>query len=471
MLGLAQVGPDFIACLDCYCYNIVMANKLKFSDALRLSWSNVAEHKGRSAIIVLTISVLFGVLMGVNFIINGLEKTLYSAALAETEGEAYLVVAPIKMDRYQDTISDGDDLELVDLQPSVLERDLRMITDVVQRNHGEMIGETWYYQLNFPYQVVKLSEAKNILDGDLTEIPEGKVPVLLPASGIEGVVAARYDDDASQEELRQSLEEAFYQVGTLPISDGSLTMTKSSLLNMLLSIIGAVPSDGFYLVDDGSGRVEKFMLERMNNYLESSESAQISLQPAERWGMVVKFANVEQMIGFVTANSNEPMFSISGWNSNVVEIFWSMKFVKTVLLVLGVVSLVVAVIIAVMTFAHLIDQDAATIALYRSMGASMGDVHMIYFLYLLELCILAVGACLLIALGMVLVVTLLDAGALAERLHAFYNLSVMPKVWLLGFDGNSWMIIVAMLVVAPVSLVFAQGHFSSKNIAKQLKAD
>ena len=37
---------------------------LKFSDALRLSWSNIAQHKKRSAVIVLTISLLFGVIMG-----------------------------------------------------------------------------------------------------------------------------------------------------------------------------------------------------------------------------------------------------------------------------------------------------------------------------------------------------------------------------------------------------------------------
>ena len=40
---------------------------LKFSDALRLSWSNIAQHKKRSAIIILTISLLFGVVMGFNF--------------------------------------------------------------------------------------------------------------------------------------------------------------------------------------------------------------------------------------------------------------------------------------------------------------------------------------------------------------------------------------------------------------------
>lgn len=41
-----------------------MASELKFWDALNLSWRDIIQHKGRSAIIVLTISVLFGILMG-----------------------------------------------------------------------------------------------------------------------------------------------------------------------------------------------------------------------------------------------------------------------------------------------------------------------------------------------------------------------------------------------------------------------
>lgn len=46
---------------------------LKFSDALRLSWSNIAQHKKRSAILVVTIALLFGLVMGFNFLTSGIE--------------------------------------------------------------------------------------------------------------------------------------------------------------------------------------------------------------------------------------------------------------------------------------------------------------------------------------------------------------------------------------------------------------
>ena len=62
---------------------------LKFSDALRLSWSNIAQHKKRSAIIILTISLLFGVVMGFNFMLQGLQGTILDAALQTNDGNLF----------------------------------------------------------------------------------------------------------------------------------------------------------------------------------------------------------------------------------------------------------------------------------------------------------------------------------------------------------------------------------------------
>ena len=66
---------------------------LKFSDALRLSWSNIVQHKKRSAIIVLTISLLFGVIMAFSFILQGLRSTILDAAVQANDGRVYLEVS------------------------------------------------------------------------------------------------------------------------------------------------------------------------------------------------------------------------------------------------------------------------------------------------------------------------------------------------------------------------------------------
>ena len=65
---------------------------LKFSDALRLSWSNIVQHKKRSVAIILTISMLFGIIMAFNFMLQGLRGTILNAALQTNDGKVYLQI-------------------------------------------------------------------------------------------------------------------------------------------------------------------------------------------------------------------------------------------------------------------------------------------------------------------------------------------------------------------------------------------
>ena len=60
---------------------------LRLPDAMRLSWANIAEYKGRSVVVVATVAILFGLVMGVNFLLRGLEVTLLDASVAKTGGK------------------------------------------------------------------------------------------------------------------------------------------------------------------------------------------------------------------------------------------------------------------------------------------------------------------------------------------------------------------------------------------------
>lgn len=148
--------------------------------------------------------------------------------------------------------------------------------------------------------------------------------------------------------------------------------------------------------------------------------------------------------------------------------FNNLQFMLTTVQILFII---VAIIIATFTFAHLIDSDAATVALYRSLGASTGNIYLIYFLYLVELCMLAVLSCIVIAFIIVGIMWMLNADALAERLKEYYILKDLPKVNLFGFNGMFFWIIGSIMVIAPFSLALTMRHFSAKHIAKKLKED
>lgn len=66
--------------------------RLRLGDAWRLGWANLAGHKARSVLTILTVSILFGLILGLNLVLQGLEKTILTASVEETAGKVYLKV-------------------------------------------------------------------------------------------------------------------------------------------------------------------------------------------------------------------------------------------------------------------------------------------------------------------------------------------------------------------------------------------
>lgn len=159
------------------------------------------------------------------------------------------------------------------------------------------------------------------------------------------------------------------------------------------------------------------------------------------------------------------------FRSGTFETLYNFHTLKALLFLVEIGLVIVAVVIATMTFKHLIDKDAATVALYRSLGATTGDIYLIYFLYILELCLLALIACCLLAGGLVGVIAMLNAENLSLRLQDFYQLSVAPRVYFYSFDQYFWTVVVAILVVAPLALAFSTHRFEESYVARKLKED
>ncbi len=90
----------------------------------------------------------------------------------------------------------------------------------------------------------------------------------------------------------------------------------------------------------------------------------------------------------------------------------------------------------------------------------------------MELCLLAVLSCIVIAFVFSGAMWLFNARALAERLKkSIISSKDLPKVNLFGFNRMFFWTIGSIMVVAPISLLFTMRHFSTKHIAKKLKED
>ena len=446
---------------------------LRLSDALRLSWSNVVRHKKRSVAIILTTSMLFGIIMAFNFMLQGLRGTILNAALQTNDGKVYLQTG------YQNIseINEGDFRPVRDLETAQ-----EMVREEVARYDGRILGTMTLYQhqLGNTRWVINKELAEAVADMDLEKVSEGKTPYIAPRSS---------DDENGTYEVLYRDDKALARIGTYPATElGSPTLPGMNLMNLLLGMVYGSGEAPRLIVDDGTGKVEKYIREmaeakvKQDGYYESVEQL-LEAWPPETY-FIAEFDDYDDAVNYYSnsrLDKNLPAKIQIGkkkYELLNMDIFGRIMYLELdfnnlqfMLTAIEVLFIIIAVLIAVFTFAHLIDGDAATVALYRSMGASTGNIYAIYFLYLVELCLLAVLSCVLIAFMIVGMMWLGNAEALAERLKGFYMLKDLPKVNLFGFNNMFFGIAGSIMLVAPLSLLLTMRRFSAKHIAKKLKED
>lgn len=442
-------------------------------DAIRLSTSSIIEHKGRSAVTILTVATLFGVLMALNFLLNGIEKTALAANMEQTHEAVYVTTqAAYHANRFEET-QEGE-ARLGSFEPMIADQDVTRITTRAAEFNGEVVGTTWAAQMAVPYHVVNLSAVQDFVEIDLADVPEGHVPVLATSD---------FPELTGYDELDAHLAEVLYPVGHLPSTISfddpehpertvGWPVLGDSPLNLLLQNISNVGDTSFMLVDDGSGKIE--------NFLRAEAISNGQINPMQiRSALVVRFAELDDAVRYVfPANflgipfeEIDARYVTADFIGGVLSTTGNFNNLKATLTLVEIALIVVAVIIATMTFRHLVDTEAATVALYRSIGATTGEIYLIYFLYILELVMLALIACLVLAFVIVGVIALLNGEALGALLQEYYRMPNRPKLYFYSFNQYFWTTVIAVLLVAPLTFGLSTHCFSEKYVARKLKED
>lgn len=460
--------------------------KLRLSDAIRISWSSIGGHKVRSLLVAGTIAILFGVVLGVNFVLQGLEDTVVAASVVPTAGKVY-----IESQYYVTSGAPSTMTEEEILNPDFVKRRAELEADADEYG-GKLVGVKTSFNDWPPVEIITLGAVEKYIELDLAKVPQGKVPVLVPWENFSFDEAV-YGERA--EELQQDFEDDFYVVGVMPMTEkGRLELGAGNPLNFLLLSVPSRYARYPILVDDGLGAVQKYLEERIDMHRQQQEETfaeMVAADPemdeedyrdtydyimsqaiqADR-AAIFQFDDPRKAIAYALQPYDYANYLMQqDLFSNTISVARSFAGLKNMLVVIEVILLIVAVVIATLTFGHMIDQDAATIALYRAMGATKLQIMLIYFCYLVELCVLALGMCVVIALAIAGVTALLNAGELSQKLQKFYRLAEAPQVWFVALNWVTWTVVGAILVIAPVTLILADRHFSARNIARKLKED
>ena len=129
---------------------------------------------------------------------------------------------------------------------------------------------------------------------------------------------------------------------------------------------------------------------------------------------------------------------------------------------------VIAVIIALSTYARLIGKDMKIISLYHAMGATGKQIRIVYIVYLMMLSVMAVGFALVVGLGLAAVLSMVNMTALEQMFMLGFGV-VKDGVWLIGWNSLLWYLIGAMMLTAVVAVCLGNGNFKVKELAKRMK--
>lgn len=136
-----------------------------------------------------------------------------------------------------------------------------------------------------------------------------------------------------------------------------------------------------------------------------------------------------------------------------------------------VVLFAVSAIVLAFTLAHLVSQSARTFALYRSLGASRGQILRVYLLYLLEICLWAAALAFMLALVLAGIATAVGWGYLTEQFGKYYpDVSFFSPV-LIGVNWTCAGVLVAVFGLASVAFLLCLDQFSEKKMALKMKGD
>lgn len=436
---------------------------MRLSDAARLGHANLSAQKGRNVATIVVISVLFGLVMGVNFLLQGLSNILTDYAGRTVGGEVYV-------DSYLSSSRGGE-----------------IVRQRIEKYHGRVLGVVTTEEI-IGRDVVYYTTPEVMADfisTPIEETPEGWLPTIISREDLEYLRAGENGFGG----VYTFPAENYFAVGEGYNAAQVWEYEESPsvpLLDLVLWDVAPSQSYGVLIIDDGSGELQEI--------IKATQDAE-DQKRAEEWEMfgdgepyevlekdknehiLAVFPNVKLAYDYMQLE-DEAEFNYSRMQYTTMEVYsaqtsayGAVKRAEQTLRFFEIVLLVVAAVVLVFTFVHLIDHEVQTIALYRALGATTGNIVMIYLIYLLELCVLAIIFATLVGTVMAFAINLFDAQALAIWIEHEYELEIDTALILWGLNWHYLQIVLLMLMLVPVTFILTFDRMSPNNIARRLKQD
>ena len=500
---------------------------MKLIDLIRLGHKHISAHKRQSVLAVLTIGLLFGAVMGLTFLFEGLENLfihasdlisgnkIYVTASSCSNGGACLEwddissLASKKASAYGGSVvGKMSYYEYKNGGKSFYVLDEKFVENLVEIDLGE-------YETGTLFKLISLDDADRLINGapedfytvqktySLAEISELKEKVLGKEFKETYSVPLAAETDASVS-LSDSLDtlaadsaDPESPSSALPASIPDVTEYETKELSYVVAgIIGTSKTPLSLSTKYGEVHLLDFFLSRVNRQVSSAAEAFVSLGSSTDYDTIfetaksasssvkvsdfsvpiIEFSSLADAYDFYKTENCAldrnygkcSSFTVTELVGNRLQSKDALDTLYIILNYAGAMLLLIAVTISVFTFMRLIAENAQSVALYRSLGASTFDIFFIYLSYLFELCLITVVFATLLGAAVAAVISLKNAESLSAIMTSIYSRSIDSGV-LIGVGQEVLLIFAAILATAPLCSILTVDQLSTKNIAKRIR--
>jgi hypothetical protein len=432
-----------------------------FTDVFKLSFRKFIRQFRRSYKLVVAMSILFCLIFTINLFFTGLRNSYIKFSQAKVGDQ--VIISAISPNSYTDLKK----LEEV--------AKIEMVQDI-EKFGGKILKNTRSVTRN-NIPVLSKSSVQNLIKVDPSNAPKDAIPILTTTffgesllgqenNKINKLTAVEYISkyqDYREKILGKTFENKdgakFFVVGLLPgsyhLSNYSFyTLEKNVDTTLLNELLDDIPLQDFNPIAVDNGNQDSWQTGQNVEY-EMVYAIFDNQKDAYRYLEQGK-ARFQRVIPDDRSYDAKVILGLSP------EITYTFNFFQIIIRIVSIILFIVAIIVILSTNTRLIAQDEEEIALYRSLGATKSQLKIFYGIYFFILIISALIFAYFIASFILILFHLIRGQLINIQATLAFSLKDVPQVFWYGVSSDILVIIVAALLLAPLSTLLNSRKFSPR---------
>ena len=432
-----------------------------FTDVLKISFRKFIRQFRRSYKLVVAMSILFCLIFTINLFFTGLKKSHIKFSQSKAGGQ--VIISAISPNSYTDL------KKLEEIAKTEMVQDIEKFGGKILKNIRAVTRN------NIP--VLPKSSVQNLIEVDPSKAPKDAIPILTTTSFGE-LLLGQYDNkinkltageylskyqDYREKVLGKTFETddgaKFFVVGLLPggyhISNYSFyTLERNTYTTLLNELLDDIPLQGFEPIAVDNGNQDSWQTGQNVEY-EMVYAIFDNQKDAYRYLEQGK-ARFQRVIPDDRSYDAKVILGLSP------EITYTFNFFQIIIRIVSLILFIVAMIVILSTNTRLIAQDEEEIALYRSLGATKSQLKIFYGIYFFILIISALIFAYFVASFILILFHLIRGQLINIQAALAFSLKDVPQVFWYGVSSDILVIIIATLLLAPLSTLLNSRKFSSR---------